>query len=139
MAVAAVALLAAAWPAFGGAQNGATAPAASRADLVASLAGGPWRIVEVAGRRAQPDTRITFANGTISGSAGCNRFFAPLSAGASLGVGTIQTTLMTCAGRMDGERAVLAALSRIRTAARLGADGLELRDATGTALLRLTR
>jgi heat shock protein HslJ len=120
------------------AQGGTVAAPAATADVTAALAGPTWRIAEVSGKRAPPDARITFTGSTVSGSAGCNRFFAPIVAGASPRVGTIQSTMMMCAGRMDSERDVFDALRRVRTASRTG-DTLELRDDNGSAVLRLVR
>lgn len=79
-----------------------------------------------------------FTGTTIAGSAGCNRFYAPLVAGFAPRAGQIQSTLMTCAGRMESERAVFDALRRMRTASRTG-DMLELRDDNGVAVLKLAR
>jgi heat shock protein HslJ len=120
------------------AQSDTPAAPPAVADVTVGFAGVPWRISEVAGKRAPPDARITFSAKTISGAAGCNRFFAPLVSGSAPRVGTIQSTRMLCKGRMESERAVFDALRRMHTASRTG-DTLELRDDTGSAVLKLVR
>ena len=104
-----------------------------------ALTGTPWRIVEVTGKRAPADARITFERGNISGAAGCNRFFGTLAVNATdLRIGPLASTKMYCAGRMDAELAVMAALARVKTASRTG-EVVELRDEGGAPVLRLSR
>ena len=104
-----------------------------------ALTGTPWRIVEVTGKLAPAGARITFERGTISGAAGCNRFFGSLAVTSTdLRIGPLASTKMYCAGRMDAEQAVMAALARVKTASRTG-EVVELRDAAGAPLLRLAR
>lgn len=104
-----------------------------------ALTGTPWHIAEVVGQRAPADAHITFAQGKISGAAGCNRFFGALSVTTTeLRIGPLMSTKMFCSGRMDAEQAVMAALARVTSANRTG-DVVELRDETGAPLLRLVR
>ena len=119
-------------------QAQSAAPPTKRFDA-ADLAGATWRITSVAGKIAPADARLQFTARSVSGSAGCNRIFASITPAASgLRINSVQTTLMNCTGRMDGERAVLAALAKVRAATRTG-DALTLLDDTGAPVLLLMR
>jgi len=67
-----------------------------------------------------PDTTlsVTFARGTVSGSAGCNTFRATYTAEADrVVIGPVATTRKTCTGEgvMQQEREFLAALASVTT------------------------
>ncbi len=83
----------------------------------ASFADVPWVLatgVDVEGWEATPPS-ATFADGTVGGSTGCNRFTAPYTLdGDSLEIGTTATTRMACLPPADAvERAYLEALARV--------------------------
>jgi heat shock protein HslJ len=90
-----------------------------------------WALVSPAGPSA------TFADGKVSGSAGCNQFGASYRQdGNALTIGEIVSTQMACGTRTDAvERAYLAALERVASW-RLEEDQLLLADADGRTLLR---
>ena len=79
--------------------------------------------------------------GQLAGSAGCNRFTAPVRLEAArLSIGTPVATRKRCpgAGVMEQERQFLAALPTA-TSLRLEGDSLELRRADGAIALNLRR
>ena len=107
---------------------------------VSALEGTPWVLAQgVDGLTVPTGVALSamFEKGTVSGSAGCNRFTGPYTVdGEALDVGLIATTNMACAPPLDAvERAYLAALDRV-SAWRSGSGGLQLLDAAGTELLR---
>jgi heat shock protein HslJ len=103
------------------------------------LVGTGWRIVEIAGRTADPAATIAFEKNRVSGSTGCNRFFASLSvSAATVNLGPIATTKMFCGPRSTIERDTLAALGRVAAAKREG-ERVNLLDAGGNAVVVLGR
>jgi heat shock protein HslJ len=121
-----LALVAMAWP---------TSGRTSEPDLV----GTGWRIVEVAGRPADPAATIAFEKNRLSGSTGCNRFFASLSVKAdALAVGPIATTRMLCGLKSGIERDTLAALVKVTGAKRDG-ERVALLDSAGKPVVMLGR
>jgi heat shock protein HslJ len=99
------------------------------AAATASLEGVPWAL--------STGPSATFTDGTVAGSAGCNRFTASYTVdGDALEIGTVATTNMACPPPADQvERDYLAALERV--AGWQVADGeLVLSDADGKELLR---
>jgi heat shock protein HslJ len=80
-------------------------------------------------------------DGSITGSAGCNRYFASYNAtGTSLTVGAVGSTKMYCNGPgvMQQEMTYLASLSRA-AAFTITGNRLSLADANGTTLLSFTK
>jgi heat shock protein HslJ len=113
------------------------------------LAGTAWRVTGYNnGRQAVVSTlggsELTLAFGTdgrASGSAGCNRWSAPYTAGTgTVAFGAAGATKRFCAelaGVMEQEQAFLAALATVATARREG-DRLELRTAAGALAVGLS-
>ena len=65
------------------------------------LAGTSWRVLSIAGVKVDDfnATRVSFADGTISGTFGCNEFSGPYSVeDGLLRVGAAATTRMACGG-----------------------------------------
>jgi len=106
---------------------------------------GTWTLISALGgsgtSNVLPGTTITatFAeDGTISGSAGCNHYFASCQSGPdTLSIGTLITTLKTCdspAGIMNQE---LIFLMNLQAAARFTIPGdiLSISDPSGKILL----
>jgi heat shock protein HslJ len=125
-AVFGLALMAIAWP-----TSGRTSEPA--------LAGTGWRIVEIAGRPADPAATIAFEKNRVSGSTGCNRFFASLSVKEdAVNLGPIATTKIFCGPRTGIERDTLSALGRVAGAKRDGAR-VALLDASGKPVVMLGR
>jgi heat shock protein HslJ len=89
-----------------------------------------------------PDVEVTAifgADGTLSGSGGCNRYSAPYAVeGNKIQIGLALSTMMACAEPiMAQEQAYLAALAQAATYRIEGAQ-LELRDADGALLAAYT-
>jgi heat shock protein HslJ len=110
-----------------------------RTGEAALIAAGRWILVELNERPLLPDTTITaqFApDGTIAGSAGCNRYRSIFKTfGDSFTTGLAATTRMSGAPSvMQQETEFLAALRSVRTH-RLLADRLEMKDAAGRTVL----
>jgi heat shock protein HslJ len=79
----------------------------------------------------------TFADGTVSGSTGCNRYNAPYTVdGDSLEIGPVASTLMACPSPRDAiESAYVGALDRV-VAWAIDGEELMLSDDEGEELLR---
>jgi heat shock protein HslJ len=132
-AAALLALLLAVGPAIGcGGNEESDSGAASVADVPWALSGG----LDVAGWEAVAPS-ATFADGTVGGSTGCNRYTAGYTLdGDSLEIGTIASTKIACPPPADAaERAYLAALGRV-AAWRSEDDELVLLDDNDAELLR---
>jgi heat shock protein HslJ len=115
-----------------GGDNGDEAPAES-------FVGVPWLLssgLDVDGWDATPPS-ATFADGTVGGSTGCNRFTASYTVDSdALEIGPVASTRIACLSPADAvERAYLAALTRV---ARWRSDDTELvlLDDDGAELLR---
>ena len=105
----------------------------------ASLVGVPWVLaggLDVDGWQAAPPS-LTFADESLGGSTGCNRFTAPYTVdGDSLDIGMIASTMIACPPPADAvERAYVAALGRVTGWRSDGAE-LTLLDDDGAELLR---
>jgi heat shock protein HslJ len=86
-------------------------------------------------------TAVFDEDGRVTGSAGCNRYFALYNVtGTSMSIGAAGSTKMYCtgAGIMQQESTYLASLSRA-AAFTISGDRLSLADAKGTTLLSFTR
>ncbi|MDD1668764.1 MAG: META domain-containing protein, partial [Methanomicrobiales archaeon] len=104
--------------------------------VLESMASGEGAVTSV---MAGTGIDATFTeNGSVSGSAGCNRYFASYTvAGSSLTLGPAGATKMFCtepSGIMVQEQAFLSLLARV-TGYEMKGDQLLLRDATGNGLL----
>lgn len=80
-------------------------------------------------------------DGKISGSAGCNHYFASSAQkGSSITIGSAGSTMMYCGepGVMDQEQAYLSLLSQVNTLILVG-DTLTFSDAKGTQILTFTK
>jgi heat shock protein HslJ len=123
------------------------APAPTPAPL--PLAGTTWQLASyLTGEGAVvpviPGTGVTATfggDGRVTGSAGCNDYFAPYEVnGTGISVGPAGSTRMYCsspAGVMDQERAYLAALVNASSFS-VNADTLRLRDAGERTVLTFT-
>jgi heat shock protein HslJ len=82
-------------------------------------------------------TAVFGADGSVSGSAGCNRYFAQYNVtGTSLSIGTAGSTKMACnsPGVMPQESTYLTLISQVKTFTIKG-DRLTLADAKGITIL----
>ena len=119
-------------------------PAAPPAAQAAGTLEGPrWVLVSYAGPdgktiQAIPGTETTaqFANGTVSGSAGCNRYNAPYTVdGNKIQIGLGMSTMMACPPPiMDQEAAYLANL-QAAASYKIAGDQLTLANAKGSTVL----
>lgn len=108
----------------------------------AGLAATSWRFVDAMDVAAPPDARVTLqfgADGAVSGSAGCNRYFGHYTAGVAdeISFSQLGVTQMWCGpDLMALESAVLDAINSTgRVVA--NADRLELLAADGAVLAHL--
>lgn len=107
--------------------------------MPASLAGVPWKLVsglDVAGWEDSPPS-VTFENGVMGGSTGCNHYGAPFTVdGDSIEIGMIAATQIACPPPVDSvEQAYLAALGQVR-GWRIDGSDLVLVNRDGDELLR---
>lgn len=83
-----------------------------------SLNGTSWQIEHISGAAVLPDiaTHIAFADGRISGTAGCNRLMGSFTQSAdNLAFGSVASTRMACPpAQMEQERSLIAALEQVR-------------------------
>jgi putative lipoprotein len=106
--------------------------------------GATWLVEDIGGRgvidNAQTTLRID-ADGKVSGSTGCNRYFGKaILDGATLRFGPLATTYRACPPALaDQERKFLAALKEARTARHDAMGRLQILTGKGKALLTLTR
>lgn len=83
-------------------------------------------------------TAVFGADGTLSGSTGCNRYTTPYTAlDGTLSVALPASTLMACASGMDQEYAFLTALQSVESY-RISGDSLEIAYQGGTGKLRFS-
>jgi len=105
----------------------------------AALAGGVWKIVEIAGVPVLPQVPVTieFKDGRVFGAGGCNRFAGGYEAGAAFEIklGMMASTMMACPDpQMRQEQALLALLGNVK-GYRIDASGhLVLTAANGRTL-----
>lgn len=129
--------------------DAAGAPLATFAAQSSELSGSAWLVTGLNnGRQAVVSTlagaelTMEFADGTISGSAGCNSFTSSYEAsGSSLTIGAVAATKKLCAepaGVMDQEAQFLQALATAATY-RVEGDKLEIRTADGALAVSATR
>ncbi len=119
-------------------------PAAPPAAQAAGTLEGPrWVLVSYAGTDGKtvqvlPGTETTaqFENGTVSGSAGCNRYNAPYTVdGNKIQIGLGMSTMMACPPPiMDQEAAYLANL-QAAASYKIAGDQLTLANAKGSTVL----
>ena len=108
-------------------------------DEAAALEGVPWVLssgVDVEGWE-QSTPSVTFADGTVGGSTGCNRFTASYTLdGDTVEIGTIAATQIACPPPADAvERAYVDALERV-AGWRLDGEELVLLDEDDAEVLR---
>jgi heat shock protein HslJ len=86
-------------------------------------------------------TAVFGADGSVSGSAGCNRYFASYNVtGTSLSISSVGSTKMACGapGVMQQEGTYLTLISQAKTVTIKG-DRLGLADAKGAAILSFAK
>jgi heat shock protein HslJ len=129
----------------GGSPDGS--PAATDAAAPPALDGTSWRLTDYATQDGKAYTvpaavipTASFAGGSISGNAGCNRYQGLyLLDGSSISIATVATTKMACTGPATiVETAYLEALGVVKTFDVQG-DTLTLAGAGGTPQLKYAR
>lgn len=124
-AVIALAILAIVWP---------SAPPKARG----GLAGTEWKVVELAGAKANGLGTLRFTQTSVRGKAACNTFFGAFrESQENIEITGVNTTRMLCTGRMELEQALLGSLVRVRSY-RIDGSTVLLLDADGRAIARLT-
>jgi len=108
-----------------------------------TLTGAEWQVSALAGG-ALPEGVVpvlVFAEGRVSGQAGCNRFMGGYAQdGLALAFTAMAGTKMACdPDRMAVERRMFDALGGVTTLALTPGGALELLDAGGALLIRATR
>lgn len=109
-----------------------------RSNDPAALNGTAWTLSALPGRTLMPASQVTleFANGTLQGTDGCNRYHGPYTADAE-GFrlsGTIASSMMACPEPLMQQATVfIDALSQAR-ATRMEGNQLDLLDASGVVL-----
>jgi heat shock protein HslJ len=122
----------------------AAVPTGDVADVAPRLVGTTWAIVELVGRApggptgavvGAPRLRLA-ADGSLSGTTGCNRFVGRYElAGTALTIGPLATTRMACDEPVTRqEHALLRVLSDATLDARLAGDMLHLSRPTGGSI-----
>jgi heat shock protein HslJ len=113
---------------------------------LATLAGTQWRLLQLDRNAPVPDditVTATFEDSRISGSAGCNRYFAGVSAATpyELSIGPAGATRMACPSpQSEVERRFLKALeSATQFSFRLGRLAIDYRDGDTMASLLFER
>lgn len=105
----------------------------------AQLNGTSWEIVAVNGAASLPDgnSKIAFADGRISGTAGCNNFFGGFTAsGSTLNFSAMGLTRKACAPPvMQQERSVVAVLGNVTRHEFTPDRRLHLHGAAGESLV----
>ena len=98
-----------------------------------------WKAIELNGKGVVGPTLDTSPH-KVSGVAGCNRFFGPISVSPPDGVkiGPLATTRMMCQGDLALERDYLAALAAARTFA-IEDGALILKGDGGAALVKFRK
>lgn len=105
-----------------------------------TLAGQTWLLIELAGQPLVTDSGITAsfgADGTVSGSAGCNRYNGTYTTSAdsiTFSVNMAMTMMMCEQAIMDQESAYINALGQVKTYS-ISSDRLSLKDADGKNIL----
>ena len=117
-----------------------TAPIAGTPAPSVTLPGTTWVVTHISGTAVQTDAppTMSFKDGQVSGSTGCNRYFGPVTiTGSKVSIGQVGSTQMACEQPlMDQEQRFLTALASVATAQSTG-TGLELLDASGAVVLKL--
>jgi heat shock protein HslJ len=104
---------------------------------------GSWNLAAINGKPLIPGTAITasFGNGRVSGSTGCNQYFASYStSGLSLMIGEVGSTRMYCSypeGITEQETLFFRLLSNTTSWSTVGGD-LVLNDESGKEILVFT-
>jgi heat shock protein HslJ len=96
-----------------GACSSASASASASAPPAATLPGSVWTVASVGGTFVDakaPPTMDFAADGTISGTTGCNQYNGPYELdGSTITIGLLATTLMLCDGAIGTQETAFSA------------------------------
>ncbi len=116
------------------------APVSGTPSATLGLDGTSWVVTRINASAVLTGTNVTmaFADGQVSGSNGCNRYFGPYTlAGSAFSAPRLASTQMACdAAVMTQEQAFMKALAAAVTLRPAG-TGLELLDGSQTVVLTL--
>jgi heat shock protein HslJ len=107
-----------------------------------ALSGTSWLAEEIDGRGVLEKVRSTleFEGERVDGSAGCNRFSAPVvTNGNALHAGIAETTRVVCSPVVMGQELRFFAALAATTSYRIEDDSLRLMDLQGVTSMRLAR
>lgn len=81
------------------------------------LQGTNWVVAKVQGVDVPPGLTLTFATDRVTGSTGCNQFWAPVDYAEppAIDIGAPQSKRLYCLGAMSIERAYLASLETVES------------------------
>ncbi len=102
------------------------------------LEGTSWQVAKVQGVAVPAGLTLTFAADRVTGSTGCNEFWAPVDypAPPSIDIGAPQSKRLYCLGAMSIERAYLASLETVESYV-LDGDTLKLLMHDGDVFIEL--
>lgn len=104
-----------------------TGSAGSSSQDTAALPGTAWTVTSVDAAptdAAAPPTMTFAANGTVSGTTGCNTYNGTYKLdGATIAIGQLSQTLMLCAGAVGEQETAFSAALQGATSWAIGADG----------------
>lgn len=101
------------------------------------LAGSEWRVVEIAGAKAQGTGSVRFTHTSVRGRATCNAFFGAFrETQGAVEISGVNHTRIGCDAHAE-EQVFIDSLSRVRSY-RLEGDKLVLIDAGGSVILKLS-
>ena len=81
------------------------------------LEGSSWIVVKVQGVEVPPGLTLSFTGNRVTGSTGCNQFWAPVEypGPPAIDIGAAQSKRLYCLGAMGIERAYLASLETVES------------------------
>ena len=102
------------------------------------LLGTNWVVVKVQGVAVPPGLTLSFQDERVTGSTGCNAFWAPVDypGAPAIDIGAPQSKRIYCAGAMGIERAFLASLETVESFA-LEGETLKMMMHDGDVFLEL--
>ncbi len=102
------------------------------------LRGTSWTVMKVQGVTVPPGLTLTFEDDRVTGTTGCNQFWAPVDYPdpPAIDVGAPQSKRVYCLGAMGIERAFLASLETVETFEVEGAS-LKMKMHDGDVFLEL--
>jgi heat shock protein HslJ len=103
-----------------------------------SLEGTQWHVVKIQGVDVPAGLTLSFEADRVTGSTGCNRFWAPVTYldPPAIDIGAPQSKRIFCAGVMSIERAYLASLESVESFV-IDGDILKMKMSDGDVFVHL--